>query len=234
MEAEKSRTNTVTKVETPPPPANITPIVQAAVQESFDNRPSPEQYTITPKGTWPPPIYVDPAATEQERHYIEHRWHSQWDWYDKRASEAKKRYQRLQVMISVGAVIVPVLISFQPPTAWEAALPGINDTLRVITVVISGVVAALAVFENVYKWGDNWRNFRGAAEELLREKALYDVKSGPYRKTKQPFQLFVQRCEEIMTKQNGSFLQLAEEVQQGQQQNGPAGSRAGTEDTPAV
>jgi hypothetical protein len=196
-----------------------------------------DKYTIVPKGTWPPPIYVDPNANEQERHYIEFRWHAQWEWYDKRASQAKRQYQRLQVLISVGAVIVPVLISFQPPSSWETALPGINDSLRVLTVIISGIVAALAVFENVYKYGDNWRNFRGAAEELLREKALYDVRSGPYRKTKTPFQLFVQRCEEIMTKQNGSFLQLADDVQQqgvAGQAGAPGQPGGRAEDTPAV
>ncbi|HEX2620550.1 MAG TPA: DUF4231 domain-containing protein [Phototrophicaceae bacterium] len=175
---------------------------------------SSDRYTLVPKGTWPPPIYVDPSASEQERHYIEHRWHAQWDWYDKRASNAKNVYQRLQIIIGVGSVTVPVLIGFTPSST------DVREILQVATVALSLTVAIAAAIENVKKYGDNWRNFRGAAEELLREKALYDVRSGPYRKTKTPFLLFVQRCEEIMTKQNGSFLQLAEDVQQGQQAQG--------------
>jgi hypothetical protein len=199
-------------------PLNITPIVQTVTTP-------PDAHIIKPSGTWPPPIYVDPTASEQERHYIEYRWHSQWDWYDKRASEAKKMYQFLQIVIGVGSVTVPVLIGFR------ATDENINQVLTVATVLLSLTVAIAAAVENVKKYGDNWRNFRGAAEELLREKSLYDVKSGPYRKTKTPFLLFVQRSEEIMTKQNGSFLQLAEEVQQ---QTAPSANRNPKEDDASV
>jgi hypothetical protein len=209
--------------------AEAAPMVTAesAAMSSASGSQTTDRFKLVPTGTWPPPIYVDPAANEQERHYIEHRWHAQWDWYDKRASEAKRVYQRLQIVIGIGSVTVPVLIGFNPSDAT------VSEALRVATVVLSLTVAVAAAVENVKKYGDNWRSFRGAAEELLREKALYDVRSGPYRKTKTPFLLFVQRCEEIMTKQNGSFLQLAEEVQQTQGQGNQAG-KGGADDTPGV
>lgn len=187
----------------------------AAVMHSLMN---PEQYTLTPKGTWPPPIFVNPNAGELERHYIEFRWHAQWDWYDRKASEAKTQHQRLQRITVIGSTVITALVAFTPPVNVTNAIPWLEDVLKVVTVVISLAVGLSAGFEGLYKHGDNWRNYRGAAEEMLREKSMYDVKSGPYRKTKVPFQLFVQRIEEIITKQNGTFLQLADDVQQQGQQ----------------
>lgn len=193
---------------------------------------SNDRFKLVPTGTWPPPIYVDPNATEQERHYIEHRWYAQWEWYDKKASEAKRNHQRTQMLVLIGSTLITALVAFTPPSSLEAALPWLPDTIRVVTVIISIGVGVYTGLENqVFKYGDNWRSFRGAAEELLREKALYDVRSGPYRKTKTAFLLFVQRCEEIMTKQNGSFLQLAEEVQQGQ---GSQQSKNNSDDHPLM
>ncbi len=178
---------------------------------STEDTPEPQKTRniITPTGAWPPPIYVDASATEQETYYMEHRWYTQWSWYDTKASEAKKVYQRIQIVIGIGSVTVPVLVSLAPIA---------NDTtgrnaLTLITVLISLLVAAAAAVENVKKYGDAWRTYRSAAEDLKREKSLYDVRSGPYRKSKRPFLLFVERCEDVMAKQNGSWAALKEEQQ---------------------
>jgi hypothetical protein len=170
---------------------------------------SDTKHTLKPSNQWPPPIYVDSNISAQERYYIEHRWYTQWEWYDKRASDAKRRYHTLQVIIVVGSASVPVLVGLAP------------NVPAVIPILISLGVTIAAGLENVFKNGDSWRNFRQASEELQREKSMYDVKSGAYRKAKRPFLLFVQRCEDVIAKQNGNFLQLTEEQQpqQAQQQN---------------
>ncbi len=163
---------------------------------------------LEPAGTWPPPIFIRPDASSDERYYMEHRWHAQWSWYDKRASDSKTWYQRLQIIVGVGSVTVPVLVGITSTN--ETA----RSALQLATVLISLVVAASAAIENVKKYGDNWRNFRAAAEELAREKAMYDVASGPYRKSKAPFLLFSERCEDIIAKQNGNWLQMTQEKEE--------------------
>lgn len=163
-------------------------------------------YSIfTPDDHWPPPVYIDPNATPQELYYIEHRWYKEWSYYDKRATEAKRSYQRLQLMIGVLSAGVPVLVSIQ------AVDNRLNFMLYLITIVISFAVAAASAIEQVRKYGDMWRSYRAAAEELHREKALYDVKSGSYRRSTNPFLLFVERCEEVIGKQNGAWSALKEE-----------------------
>jgi hypothetical protein len=186
------------------PVQEVVPVIIAQPNAVQPTLPQPAGEILKPESTWPPPLYFSANATSEEKYYINYRWNSQWEWYDKKASDAKKRYQTLQVIVVVGAAAVPVLVSMTP------AVPSF------VPIIISLAVTIAAGVENVFKYGDNWRNFRQAAEDLKREKSLYDVKAGPYRKAKRPFLLLVQRCEDIMSKQNGSWLQLSEE--QGQQQ----------------
>jgi hypothetical protein len=191
------------------------PPVQAAPPAIAD----PSLYTLTPASAWPPPIYVHPGASYQERYYMEHRWHSQWSYYDKKASEAKRLHQRFQIISAVGSVAVPPLIGL------NAIGSQVQTAMTVLTILVSSLVAAASAVENVKKYGDNWRSYRSAAEELLREKSLYDVYSGPYRKSDKPFLLFVERCEDVIAKQNGNWVGLKEE-QPPTSPRGPQGTTA--------
>lgn len=158
---------------------------------------------LKPSSVWPPPIFLTAQASDQERFYIEHRWHAQYSWYDKRASDAKKMHTTLRLIVGIGSVIVPVLIG----SNWLDLL-GIVGFQQFLTISISLAVAVATAIETVYKPGDNWRSYRAAAEELAREKTMYDVKAGPYRRAKNAFLVFTERCEDIITKQNGQWLQM--------------------------
>ncbi|MDX1991131.1 MAG: DUF4231 domain-containing protein [bacterium] len=183
---------------------------------------------IKPSETWPPPIFIDLAASDSERYYMEHRWYSQWSYYDKKASDAKKQYHRYQLFAVIGAGCVTALVGLSP----IATNITVRNGLTVLTVLVSLLVTSATAIEAVQKFGDSWRNYRSAAEELKREKSLYDVRSGSYRKAKKPFLLFVERCEEIMAKQNGSWAALREE-QQPQQSGAPAPASTAQRDVDA-
>ncbi|GAB4508714.1 MAG: hypothetical protein OHK0046_01990 [Anaerolineae bacterium] len=171
-----------------------------SVQEKHERLP-----ILDPSNQWPPPLYIDQNAGSRELYYMEHRWYSQWKYYDGRASGAKQNYQRLQLIIGVGSVAVPVLVGIQ------FGDDNVRVALNIATVLISLLVAAAAAIENVMKYGDAWRSYRAATEELQREKSMYDTRSGPYRRSTNPFLLFVERCEDIMAKQNGSWAALKED-----------------------
>ena len=125
---------------------------------------------------------------------------AQWEWYDQKATFFKKRYLRIQVGVGIMSGIVPVLVAINSPNA------DIVDLLKLGAIALSLMVTVLTVWENVYKHGDNWRTYRGAAEDLAREKAMYDMKAGHYKRVKNPFMRFVERTEEIIGKQNGQWL----------------------------
>ena len=173
-----------------------------------------KDYEMLPEAIWPPPIFVRRDMSNEERYYVEHRWHSQWTFFDKKASENKARYQRLQVVIGVGSVAVPVLVGIKGDTTE------MQNVLYLLTVVISLGVAIAAALENVYKFGDNWRSYRQAAEELKQEKSLYDIRAGRYTNIPKPFTRFVERCEEIIAQQNGRWIQTQEKAQQQAEEQG--------------
>lgn len=173
----------------------------SAVYGNYDN------YQLAPDAPWPPPIFIRQDITPQERYYMEHRWYSQWSFFDTKASQNKNRYYRTQLIVGIGSVSVPVLVGIN--------LSGVEaQILYVITVIISLSVAMATAVESLYTFGENWRSYRSAAEDMYQEKSLYDVKAGRYAIHKQPFIRFVERCEEIIAQQNGRWIQSQEQAAQ--------------------
>jgi len=170
------------------------------VSETFGNY---EDYQLLPEAPWPPPIFVKQKISPQERYYIEHRWYSQWSFFDSKATQNKNRYYRTQLIVGLGSVTVPVLVGINTE--------GVAGTvLYIVTVVVSLAVAMSTAIESLYTFGDNWRSYRSAAEDLHQEKSLYDVKAGRYADNPQGFLRFVERCEEIIAQQNGRWIQSQE------------------------
>ncbi len=164
-----------------------------------------DDYQILPEAPWPPPIFVRQGLSPQERYYIEHRWYSQWSFFDTKATQSKNRYYRTQIIVGLGSVTVPVLVGIN--ASGIAA-----DILYFVTVFISLSVAMATAIEALYTFGDNWRSYRSAAEDMYQEKSLYDVKAGRYMNNKQAFIRFVERCEEIIAQQNGRWVQSQEKA----------------------
>ena len=165
-----------------------------------------ENYQILPEAPWPPPIFIRQDISPQERYYIEHRWYSQWSYFDAKATENKNRYYRTQLIVVIGSVAVPVLVGITSPNQ------DVQRVLSMITVIISLSVAMSAALESLYTFGDNWRSYRSAAEDMHQEKSLYDVKAGRYSDAPQAFMRFVERCEEIIAQQNGRWIQSQEKA----------------------
>jgi hypothetical protein len=178
-----------------------------------------EEYKLMPDAIWPPPIFVKRSITPSERFYIENRWHSQWRFFDKKANDSKKLYLRLQRIVVIGSVTVPVLVSLDPDIIaglinWLPLVALATDDSRLLidfaTVVLSLAVAISAGLESLNKYGDNWGSYRQAAEELQAEKSFYDVGGGRYANNPDAFARFVERSEEIIAQQNGRFVATVE------------------------
>lgn len=164
-----------------------------------------DDYQLLPDAPWPPPVFVRQDISPQERYYIEHRWYSQWSFFDTKATENKNRYYRTQLIVGIGSVSVPVLVGIN-------AVGIAQQILYFVTVFISLSVAMATAIESLYTFGDNWRSYRSAAEDLRQEKSLYDVKAGKYANNRQAFVRFVERCEEIIAQQNGRWVQSQEKA----------------------
>lgn len=180
-----------------------------------------EDWVVMPESVWPQPIFMKKNVRPKERFYLEYRWHSQWSFYDSKATQNKNTYYSLQRIVVIGSLIIPALISLNSTIARFITQfitnqnPAETETfvrigVDAITVVISLAVAGAASLESLYKYGENWSSYRSAAEELQAEKNFYDMSAGPYAISPNPFATFVERVEGIVANQNGKYFQAVQ------------------------
>ena len=131
--------------------------------------------------------YLSPAD------YLEQRVEHQLQWYSRRSADNKRWYNRLQLIILVSAVSVPVL-----------ALSSGDIRIRFL-VALLGAVAALATgIISLYQFRDQWLDYRATAESMKVEKHLFLTRTEPYAESR-AFGLFVQRIEAIINSENRSW-----------------------------
>lgn len=154
-----------------------------------------------------PPMNLSDQALRQVQtkldFYLTSRWKDQYEYYSKKASVNKKNYQRIRIIVALAGLAIPVLVT-------------IPSTPSLITAFLGLLVSALTAWDNIYRYGDNWRAFRQAAEELKRERIYFDASVGPYKDIDplNGFVTFVERCEAIMAQESGSFFKKDEQMQQ--------------------
>jgi hypothetical protein len=72
--------------------------------------------------------------------------------------------------------------------------------------VIGLIVAVLAGIVSLYRFQDNWNEYRAAAESLKQEKYLYLARAEPFNGD-QPFELLVQRVEALLKSETAGWAQ---------------------------
>jgi hypothetical protein len=73
-----------------PAPAPHLPVVSPQVTEELKPL-MVEAAEEQSNGGWPPPLYFVPNATKSEIYYMKNRWQTQWLYYDKKATENKRK-----------------------------------------------------------------------------------------------------------------------------------------------
>ncbi len=132
--------------------------------------------------------------TEQD--YLSQRVDDQMNWYSKKSTFNKNRYQLIKALVIIISASIPVL----------AIMITGNDEILKIAVGVAGVlIVALEGLLSLYKYKDIWLQYRLTAEMLGREKLFYLTGSGPYKNSKN-LQIFVERAEAIMSTENQSWL----------------------------
>ena len=115
-----------------------------------------------------------------QRHFLRSRWLDQVVWMEGRAEHARRRYYALRLLAALGGVIVPTLVSLD-------ARGTTGDVLRVLTIVLSLLVAMSVAVEELIRFGERYRHYRRTVELLKSEgwqffqlAGLYDAKASHY------------------------------------------------------
>lgn len=132
--------------------------------------------------------------TEQD--YLSERVDDQINWYSKKSTFNKKRYQFIKAIVIVISASIPVL---------AILIKSDEDLLKVAVGVAGVLIVALEGMLSHYKFKDIWLEYRMTSERLNREKIHYLTSSGPYKDSKN-LQDFVERAEAIMSTENQSWL----------------------------
>ncbi|MFH8575413.1 DUF4231 domain-containing protein [Streptomyces zaomyceticus] len=130
--------------------------------------------------------------------YIETRLSQYQEWYDTKATRMKAMHLRMRTVSVVGGALVPVFVNLDLAFA------------RVTATVLSVVVVAAVSLESVYRYREQWKNYRSTEQLLGHERVYFETKVGPYHNLpkRQAFSTLVARVEKAIANENSATLNV--------------------------
>jgi hypothetical protein len=123
----------------------------------------------------------------QFERYITGRYTIHQEWYSKKARSNKFWFLLFQTLIILFSILTPILITV---------------SLQSFAIIFGAAVALITGIVNLFKFHDNWINYRSISESLKKEKHYYEFKLCDYHGAASPETLFVSRVESLISKEN--------------------------------
>ena len=131
--------------------------------------------------------------------YIKERVDDQIAWYSSKSSQSQKRYKRWRLVEIIAAALIPFLTSYVDH-------PNVGSTFKIIVGSLGMLVAIISGLLALYKFQENWVEYRSTCELLKSEKYLFETQAPPYD-TPDAFPGFVQKIEALITSENQKWTQ---------------------------
>lgn len=132
----------------------------------------------------------------QIEEYIKSRVDNQIDWYDKKSASCQSKYKFTQTLEIILAALIPLLSAYSMNCIFIAFIVGLLG-------------AAIAIIESItklYKWHENWIEYRTTCELLRYQKHLFETKSAPYNTEPENVEnIFVRNIENIISSENNKW-----------------------------
>jgi hypothetical protein len=138
---------------------------------------------------------------ESEKRYLEERWLDQVRWLSGKAAWSQRRYYAFRLTTVVGAVLVPALASGTALSGTEFWGIDLARVSKVAIWIVGVIVAISAAVEQLFHFGERWRNYRRTAERLKSIGWMFFELGPPYaeaRNHKAAFPLFVRDAEQVL------------------------------------
>lgn len=136
-----------------------------------------------------------------EEQYLADRVDGQLAWYGMRSTRCKRAFFALQLaQIIIGATV--------PFLAAQVSAETIN--LKYLIALLGAIVAVAGGVVTLYRFQENWIEFRSTSEQLKQEKYFYLTRTGPYAGDR-PFPTLVERVESILSKQHSRWVGRAQQ-----------------------
>lgn len=133
----------------------------------------------------------------KEDEYLVERVDDQIDWYDRKSQTNQKFFKILRLLEIITASLIPLLSGVSDKVTWFPWLIGALGVLIVVSASIS----------EIFKYHENWIEYRTTAEQLKHEKYSYLTNSEPYN-NEDRFDILVKRVESLISKENSAWAAI--------------------------
>ncbi len=143
--------------------------------------------------------------------YLKDRAAQYAGWYDKKAVVAKRRFLSSRTAIALGAILTPFLATH----SFEVTLLSYNlDIPRIASGFVGIMIAALVALDGVYKYQDQWKNYRTTEQYIITHIFMFGHGVGEYEAVDchAGFKKFVQNIEVAIKSENEVTLNVLTRV----------------------
>ena len=127
----------------------------------------------------------------KEEEYLNNRLEDQINWYSQKSLYNQKWYKMLRLIEIVSAALIPFLSGMHSNLMYS------NWLIGGLGVLIAVAAAAGALF----KFHEQWIQYRTTSEQLKHEKYIYLTMTHPYDNDNR-YHLLVERVENLISKEN--------------------------------
>lgn len=134
-----------------------------------------------------------------EEEYISSRVDDQIGWYDKKSQKAQCWFKLLRGIEIISAAAIPIIAGFT-----KEPFP-----VTLVVGLLGALIAVITSIVSLNQFQENWTEYRTTCESLKHEKFLFLTNAEPYHE-EEPFRLFVQRVESLISKENSVWSQYTQ------------------------
>src|SRR5215210_7766046 len=109
--------------------------------------------------------------------YLQRRLERQRKWHNEKAKSNKRWFYLTETVTLVAGAAIPIVNLLLVGHAFRAG---------VASAALGGAVVIAAALGKLFKFHENWLQFRGVVEALEREEELYKSNAADYAKADQP------------------------------------------------
>ena len=137
--------------------------------------------------------------------YLENRVMDQINWYDKKSSLAQRYYKIYQIIEIISATCIPILAAYAKKSDW----------ILLIIAILGGIITVVESITRLYKFHENWIEYRTTSELLKYHRYLFLTESAPYNNSDETLEnFFVRNIESIISSENNTWKALNTNVNQ--------------------
>jgi hypothetical protein len=126
---------------------------------------------------------------------------SQSKWYGDKSQKNRTIYARLKGTQIVLAAAIPVV-----------SVAAASDAQRWTSAGLGALIGIVEGFLQLGQYQQNWLLYRATREALKREEFLYGAGAGPYAGVAAKDELYIERCDAIMSGENAKWLATQQKV----------------------